>query len=138
MAGRTLTIEVPDDLYERLSRRAAEAQRSLAAEVVQVLAKAVPAEDDGLPPDLREELARLELLDDAALRRAARTRLTTRESRRLESLHVKLQDAGLTAAEREEEQVLLRSFQRTMLLRAQALALLKQRGRDISPLLNRR
>ena len=138
MAGRIVTIEMPDDLYDRLSRRAAEAQRSLAAEVVQLLATAVPAEDDGLPSDLKEELARLETLDDAALRRAARTRLTARESRRLESLHFKLQDRGLTPSEREEEQALLRSYRRAMLLRAQALAVLKQRGRDISPLLVRR
>lgn len=137
MAGRSLTIELPNDLYERLSRQAVEAKRSIAAEVVRVLATAVPAVDDGIPRDVEEELAHMATLDDAALRRAARSRLAVRESRRLESLHFKLQSEGLTDAERAEEQSLVRAYRRALLIRAQALALLKQRGRDIVPLLAR-
>jgi hypothetical protein len=114
-----------------------EAQRSIAAEVVEVLATAVPAMDDGIPQDLDDEFAHLATLDDAALRRAARSRLAVRESRRLESLHFELQSEGLTDAERAEEQRLIRAYRRALLIRAQALALLKQRGRDIAPLLDK-
>jgi hypothetical protein len=137
MAGRTVTIEVPDELYDRLSRRAAAAQRSVAAEVVELVAAAM-SDDDDLPPELKSELARMETLDDEALWRAAQPSFTVRQSRRLESLHFKLQDEGLTEAERAEEQALLRAADRSMLIRAQALALLKQRGRDIAPLIARR
>jgi hypothetical protein len=34
MAGRTVTIEMPDDYYERLAQRAAAARQSLADEIV--------------------------------------------------------------------------------------------------------
>ena len=138
MAVRTVTIELPDDLYDRLHRRAVEAHRSLAAEVVQVLEAAVPSEDDHVPSEWVDELARMNVLDNTALRRAARAGLAARDVRRLESLHFKLQAEGLTEAEEQEEQSLVRAYQRAMLLRGQALALLKQRGQDISPLLTRR
>jgi plasmid stability protein len=134
MAGRSVTVELPDDLYGRLQRRAVESQRSIEVEVVQLLTEAVP-DDDRLPPELEQELARMESMDDAALWRAARPRFSARQSRRLESLHFKLQDEGLTEAERQEEQSLVRAFEHAMLIRAQALALLKGRGQDIAPLL---
>jgi len=137
MARRSVTFELPEDLYKRLERQAAEAQRSLGDEMVQLLATAVPAEDDRLPPELEQELARMEALDDAALWRAARPRFSARQSRRLESLHFKLQDEGLTEAERREEQSLVRAYEQAVLIRAQALALLKERGQDITPLLAR-
>ncbi len=138
MAGQTVIIELPDDLYDRLERRAAATRQTIAAEVVQLLAAAVPAEDDRLPSELEAELARMDALDDVALQRAARSGLATRESRRLESLHFKLQAEGLTEAEQQEERSLVHAYQRALLIRAQALVLLKQRGRDISSLLARR
>lgn len=94
MVGRRVTVELPDDLYERLERRAAEARRSLGNEVVRPLAEAAPDEDDGLPPELEQELDWMVMLDDAALRRAARSRLTVHESRRLESLLFKSPQAA--------------------------------------------
>ncbi|MGE0543123.1 MAG: hypothetical protein AB7R89_23425 [Dehalococcoidia bacterium] len=135
MAGRSVTVKLPDDLYERLQRRAVEAQRSIEVELVQLLTEVVPEDDDRLPPALEQELARMEAMDDAALWRAARPRFSARQSRRLESLHFKLQDEGLTEAERQEEQSLVRAYEHAMLIRAQALALLKGRGQDIAPLL---
>ena len=132
-----MTIEVPEDLYDRLSRRAAAAPRSVAAEAMDLLAGAM-SDDDEVPSELRDGLARVETLDDEALWRAARPSFTARQSRRLQALHFKMQDEGLTTAERAEELALLRAADRLMLIRAQALTLLKQRGRDISPLLTLR
>lgn len=137
MAGRSVTVQLPDDLYERLRRRAVESQRSLGDEVVQLLTEAVPDDVDRLPPELEQELARMETMDDAALWRAARPRFSARQSRRLESLHFKLQDEGLTETERQEEQTLVRAYEHAVLIRAHALVLLKGRGQDIAPLLTR-
>jgi hypothetical protein len=136
MAGRTVTIEVPAELYDRLSRRAAAARRSIADEIIVLVTGAV-SDDYRVSPELRGELARMETVDDEALWRAAQPSFTRRQSRRLEALHFKLQDEGLTASEQAEEQSLLRAADRAMLIRAHALALLTQRGRDISPLLTR-
>jgi plasmid stability protein len=138
MAERTVTIALPDDLYDRLERRAAATRQSIADEVLQLLAAAVPAADERLPSELEAELARMEELDDVALQRAARSSLAIRKARRLESLHFKVQAGGLTEAEQQDERALVRAYQRALLIRAQALALLKQRGQDISSLLARR
>ena len=132
MAGQTVVIELPDDLYERLQRRAAETRRTLAAEVVQVLSTAVPAVDEGMPPDLERELARVTTLDDAALWELARARFPARTARRMEALQFKRQREGLTDDERQLEAALAREYDRRMLIRSKALLLLKQRGHDVS------
>ncbi|MCC6551866.1 MAG: hypothetical protein IT372_02440, partial [Polyangiaceae bacterium] len=51
---------------------------------------------------------------------------------RLEELHDKQQRSGLDAAERAEEQALLDLYHETLLVRAQAAVLLKQRGYDVA------
>jgi len=51
---------------------------------------------------------------------------------RLEALHGKQQREGLSAEELQEEQALLELYRETLLVRAQAALLLKQRGYDVS------
>ncbi len=135
MAGRSVTVELPDDLYARLQRRAVEAQRSLGDEVIEVLRASEPAEGDGIPAVLEAELARLETLDDSALWKIARRRISVRKSRRMEALNFKRQDRGLNAAEKRVSEQLLAEFDRHMLIRAHVLLLLKQRGYDIDTFL---
>ena len=69
---------------------------------------------------------------DAALWTAARATLTPEQRVRLEMLHDKQQREGLTEEERTEEQALIQLYRETQLVRAQAVALLKQRGYDVS------
>jgi hypothetical protein len=73
-------------------------------------------------------------LDDEALWRAARTRLPADAVEELERLHLKRQRQGLTASEDEQVAALVRQYERVMLVRAQAAALLKERGHDVSVL----
>ncbi|MGH2585346.1 MAG: hypothetical protein ACRDJE_10580 [Dehalococcoidia bacterium] len=130
-------VELPEDLYTRLERRAAEAQHSVSDEIMHLLTEAMPAEGDRLPPGLEQELARMETLDDASLRKVARRWVSTRTSRRMESLNFKRQSVGLNRAERRVAEQLLEEFDRHMLVRSQALMLLKQRGHNISEFLSR-
>jgi hypothetical protein len=51
---------------------------------------------------------------------------------RLETLHDKQQREGLSTEEAREEQALLELYRETVLVRAQAAVLLKQRGYDTS------
>jgi hypothetical protein len=99
-----------------------------------VVATAVPALEE-LPQDLEDAISPLALLDDEALWRAARTHLSVDVSERLEELHTKRRREGLTDAEAQTLAALLRQYERAMLVRAQAAALLKQRGHDVSSLL---
>lgn len=133
MTGRTVTIEVPEYLYDRLKRRADEARLSVEAEVVQALASTVTP-DDRLEPELEDILTGLGLLDDQALWHLARRRFPQRSARRLQSLHLKLQREGLSETERRIEAELVDQYERTMLIRAQVAVLLKQRGHDIADL----
>jgi len=91
---------------------------------------------DELPEDLEMALAPLSLLDDAGLWRAARTTLPSDVAQELESLNLKRQREGLTEPEAQTTAALVRQYERTMLVRAQAAALFRQRGQDISSLLN--
>jgi plasmid stability protein len=133
MALQTLTLNISNDLYRRLQHRAEQAQRSVEDEVLDLVATAMPV-DDELPADLLEALAPLPTLSDAALWRVAGSRLPVDVSAELEELHLKRQREGLTAGEAERAAELVRQYDRTMLLCAEAALLLKQRGHDISEL----
>lgn len=134
MSTQSVTLRLPDPLYQRLKRQAEEAHRTVEDELLDVLAAAVP-EDDELPADLVEALAPLAAMDDEALWRAARAKLPAESAERREALSFKKQREGLTDPEAREAESLLREYERAMLVRAQAAALLKQRGHDISTLL---
>jgi hypothetical protein len=100
---------------------------------LEVVAWAVPVAED-LPDDLNESLASLELLDDEALLRAARSHLPAETAAQLEHLHLKRQREGLSDGEQRDLAGLVRQYERSMLVRAQAAALLQRRGHDISEL----
>ena len=136
MTVQVVTLHVPSPLYEQLKRRAAQAQRTVETEILDVVATAVPVGDD-LPADLSEAISPLALLDDAALWHAARGHLSAEAVAQLEDLHLKSQREGLDNAETETLRGLVRLYERTMLVRAQAAALLKARGHDVSLLLTR-
>lgn len=72
--------------------------------------------------------------DEDALWRAARQCIPPGTSSRLEALHFKRQDEGLTESEERLAGELVRQYELNMLLRARATLLLKQRGHDISVL----
>jgi plasmid stability protein len=134
MPTQHLSLNVPGPIYEHLKQRAEQAQRSVEEESLEVLATVVPA-DTGLPAVLREAIESLSLLDDAALWRAARSRLPDDVIDELESLQLKLQREGLTDTESGQLSQLVYQYERQMLVRAQAAALLKQRGHNVSELI---
>ena len=135
MNVQTVTLDLPSPLYNRLKHRADQAHRTVEDELIQVVATAVPVGDE-LPADLCEAISPLSLLDDDALWQAARTHLSAETAAQMEDLHLKRQREGLTEPEAQILTGLVRQYERTMLVRAQAAALLKQRGYDVSELLS--
>lgn len=134
MATQHVTLDVPDSLYERIRRMAEEAHRSVADELLHVVATALP-DADQLPPDLHEAVSQLAVLDDAALLGAARAAMPRDAAAELEQLHFKRQREGLTEAEEQAATTLTRLYERFMLVRAEAAALLADRGHDLSGIL---
>lgn len=134
MSELTLTLSLPESLYRQLKTRATRSKRSVEEETVDILAAAVPAAEE-LPADLAEALTPLSVLDDESLWRAARSALAAQAVEEMEALHRKRGTEGLTAAEAEALAGLVAAYERAMLVRAQAAALLRRRGHDVSGLL---
>jgi len=136
MTMQTLTLQVPEVLFTRLKQRAEQANRTVEAEMLDLLATAVPGAEE-LPADLQQAVTSLGSLEDDALWRAAHSRLAVEMAAELEALHLKRQRERLIEAETLRLADLVRQYERTMLIRAQAAALLRQRGHDVSSLVTR-
>jgi plasmid stability protein len=128
--SQTVTMNLPSELYVRIKKRADEAHRSVEEEAVEMLGTTAQAAD-AVPADLRQSLASLELLDNAAVERAARGRFAVELAAEVEALHFKRQREGLTDAEKARCAELIEAYERSMLIRAHATALLKERGVEI-------
>ncbi len=137
MATQALTLNVPDKLYELLKQRAAQTKRTVEDELLEVVNTALPStgNQNDIPPELAAELAAMVYWSDKALWKAGRDHFPVKSSAKLEALHYKRQDKGLTETEIEQKDELLRQYNRYMLVRAEAAFLLKQRGHNVSVLL---
>jgi hypothetical protein len=134
MITQPVTLYVPSSLYERFKQRAERAHRSIEAELLEAVATSAPATDE-MSPDLVEAIASLAQLDDATLQRAAQSHFAGDKAAALEQLHLKRQAEGLTQDEARRASDLTREYERAMVIRAQAIALLMQRGYDVKNLL---
>jgi hypothetical protein len=126
MSPRTVTLELPGLLYEQIEQRAAEAHRSIEAELLDVVATAVPASDE-LSPELADVVPSLTVLGNDDLRRAAESHLSAPLATRLEELNAKRRATGLDGHETEELSRLLHLYERTLLVRASAAKMLQDR-----------
>lgn len=131
MAVHPVTIHLSEHAYRQIKRAADSARRSVDDVVAEAVAAAAPAMDPSAGT-LRAELAQMAYLNDAALWKVARTTLSHEQRERLQSLHEKQQRSGLTPGEQTEEQALVKLYRETLLVRAQAVALLQHRGYDVS------
>lgn len=134
MEAHAITLRLPETLYERFRRRAEWTHRSLETELLEAVAAAasVPGE---LSAELIEAVETLEALTDEELWRLAREAMSREASQELEALHSKQRDQELTEAENAARGRLIAEYERTVLVRAQAARILKNRGHDISVIL---
>lgn len=124
-----LTVNLPSEVFIRIKKRADESNRSVEAEAVELLAATLDTDDE-----LAQSVQALESLDNDGVERAARSQIATELSAELESLHFKKQREGLTEIESARCAELVDAYERSMLIRAHATALLKKRGIDVSHL----
>src|SRR5215475_10676153 len=130
MASHTITLNLPETVYEQIQQAAETARRPINDVLVEAIAAVAPVVNTA-SDHLRAALAHMAYLNDAALWQAARTTMSPEQRARLATLHDKQQYTSLTPEEQAEEQVLLRLYRETLLVRAQAAVLLKQRGYDV-------
>jgi Skp family chaperone for outer membrane proteins len=93
-----------------------------------------------LSPELEEELAAMNSFSDKALWKTARSHLSAKEAQTLRQLNHKQQKHGqksLTQLERQTLEDLGYQYDRSILLRSQAILLLKERGHDTTKILGK-
>lgn len=130
MTLSTISVPVPEPLYRRLERVATLTRRSVADTLASAITVVWPAASD-LPEPLADELAGMMWLSDAQLRVATRPTFATQQQKRLSELNIAADERPLTESEQAERAHLLAEYERSVLRRAQAFAVLTQRGHRI-------
>ncbi len=136
MSFTTITVTIPDRLYHRLQSVAQDTNRPISDVLIASAEAALPLDSRaaGLPPALADELAAMRQLSDQALWNATRPTLTLEQQNRLDELTQISKVRVLASAEQSELTSLLSEYDRSVLRRAQAFALLSLRGYPIPDL----
>jgi hypothetical protein len=127
--SRSITVSLPEDLYDQLEARARTAARSVDEMVAQTLARSLPpSAEPELPPAAQAELQAMEHLSDEALWAIARS--TANDDKiALYDLLIERQNAGTLTTEGRRLLTDLREEADALMLRkAHAYALLQSRG----------
>ena len=128
----TITLQIPDFLYQRLVNTAQATERSLEAVMLHALQVGSPPNWSDVPEEFQADLAALDRLEDQALWPIAQSKKTPEEMERHYWLLAQNQERSLTDAEQIELEQLKISADRFMLRKAHAAALLKWRGYPVS------
>jgi hypothetical protein len=132
--AESVTVQLPQEAFERLRRRAGAARKPLEEFLVDRLLDAVPPLPEDVPLSLRAELDALEQLDEPALRLLAENRLPAAQQRLYSRLLSKNAAGTITPREREQLTSLGEEARRLTLKKAHAYLLLKWRGAPIPSL----
>ena len=149
----SVTVRLSKPVFDRLQQAARRSRRSVdefASEFCATLATANPGEflvplgdcrgvrmkrwKDSLD-DIDAALKVMEFLSEADLKRAFKTVPTKKSQREMSELNDKAQSVGLAKAEKQRSEQLREYFDQCQLIRANAAAILKQRGFDVKKLL---
>jgi len=128
-ATRTVRIQLPQRLYQRVERTAHQTGFGVKELIVSTLETRLPPLPDLLPPDLAADLAHWSLLDDEALLAIANAFLPAKQQRRYSALLRKADSGRLSADEQAEWTALQQEYLRFSQNKAKAQFLLAQRKR---------
>jgi hypothetical protein len=126
-----LTLELPEDVYERLRRAAKGMNLPVEKALVSIVRAAIPSLAK-VPSEYRAQLEAMEDLGEEELRRISGSRLVPAKQRRLENLLDKNQCGELTDRARQGLALLRAEVDRLMLRQSYACLLLKYRGHRLA------
>jgi plasmid stability protein len=130
MSESTVTLTLPTAVYDELQQRARHHHRHVEEEATLTLLAALGV-GEALPPDTAAALDALSLLDDEALQRVSHSQPTVEDGVLLGALVDKRRRHQLGSDEEQLLVELIERHDRVMALRAEAIALLAQRGVDV-------
>jgi len=135
MTVRTITITIPETLYQQLEAAAHSSAQSLDAVVAQSLERTIPPHLAALLPSaLQAELDAMEHLSDEVLRAIAMSVELPERSNRIDELVKRQQDGTMTAEEETQLTALQAESEALMVRKAHAFVLLKSRGHTLPPI----
>ena len=128
MPTETITLQIPEILYQRLMNTANATQRSIEEVILHALQVGSPPQWDDVPEEFQADIAALDKLDDNTLWQIVNSRKTAGEMERYDSLLERNSNGTITEAERLELMALRQEADLFMLRKAQAAVLLRWRG----------
>jgi hypothetical protein len=133
MSQQIVTLHLPEGLYTRLQQTARATRRSLDDVLLHALQVGSPPRWDDAPAEFQPDLAALDRLDDEALWHIARSHKTETDMERYQELLDRNANEVLSPDERDELAKLRTEFDRFMLRKVHAAALLRWRGYQVPP-----
>jgi hypothetical protein len=127
MSLQTVTLAMPDSIYRRVKRSAEALRRPPEEIIVETLNVALPGVDE-MPLKMAEDVATMRALPDEKLWEIARSVMLAKQQTRLRALSAAQRERALKPAELQKLDALLQAYGRTTLRKAQAYALLHERG----------
>lgn len=132
MSSATITLALPEVLYQRLKGTALATKQPLEEVMLRALSLGSPPAWDDVPPEFQVDLACLDKMDDQALWQIAKSRRTEAEFVRYDDLLDRNAGGGITPAERVELERMRHEHDLFMLRKAHAAALLRWRGHPVA------
>ena len=127
----TVTLQLPDPIYQRLVNTAIATGRSLEEVMLHALKVGSPPDWENAPDEFQADLAALDRLEDEALWKVATGHKTEEEMARHFELLERNKEHTLTPAEQVELAELRSQADLFMLRKAHAAALLRWRGHRV-------
>jgi hypothetical protein len=128
MPNPTVTLQIPENLYQRLVNTANAVGHSLDEIMLQALTVGSPPDWQDVPEEFQTELARLDHLNNETLWNIAQSHKNPREIERYTLLLEKNKEEDLTVVEQLELAQLRYQADLFMLKKAQATVLLRWSG----------
>jgi hypothetical protein len=124
----TVTLKIPDEVYQRLALNAQATERSIEDILAHVLKVGSPPEWGDVPAEFQADLQGLDGLGDRALQELVSAQKAELELERYDELLELNANGNLSPVEQAELQVLRKAAECFMLRKAQAAVLLQWRG----------
>jgi hypothetical protein len=134
MSSHSIMIELPKNVFDRLTQLAQTTDRPLAEIVAQSIANNLPPLIDQASPELQPELLKMQRLSDVELLSIAQMMVSLEQQRQHEELLIKNEDFELSDSEQQELTNLRLAMDRLTVCKAYAWALLRWRGHRIPAL----
>lgn len=127
MAGSLVIVHLPQAIYHRLEQVAARLKKPVDAVLAETLDAALPTDQEGLPSELLAEIRAVEQLDQSGLKQVVNTEMSAEAQNALDDLLDMQSARSLTADETTQLDSLRREYERLLLRKARAFALLAEK-----------